>query len=56
LIHLIPQEHTLFRGLGNDRFADVSREAGPVLSERTTARAAHVSRITTTMARWMRFW
>jgi hypothetical protein len=40
LIHLIPQEHTLFRGLGNDRFADVSREAGPVLSERTTARGA----------------
>ncbi len=26
LIHLIPQEHTLFRGLGNGRFADVSRE------------------------------
>jgi hypothetical protein len=40
LIHLIPQEHTLFRGLGNGKFADVSREAGPVLSERTTARGA----------------
>ena len=40
LIHLIPQEHTLFRGLGNGRFADVSREAGPVLSERTVARGA----------------
>jgi hypothetical protein len=40
LIHLIPQEHTLFRGLGNDKFADVSRDAGPVLSERTTARGA----------------
>jgi hypothetical protein len=40
LIHLIPQEHTLFRGLGNDKFADVSREAGDVLSERTTARGA----------------
>lgn len=40
LIHLIPQEHTLFRGLGNDKFTDVSREAGPVLSERTTARGA----------------
>jgi len=38
LIHLIPQEHTLFRGIGNGKFADVSREAGPVLSERTTAR------------------
>jgi hypothetical protein len=40
LIHLIPQEHTLFRGLGNDRFADVSRDAGPVLSQRTVARGA----------------
>jgi hypothetical protein len=40
LIHLIPQEHTLFRGLGNSRFEDVSREAGPVLSERTVARGA----------------
>ncbi|MGD0546952.1 MAG: CRTAC1 family protein [Terracidiphilus sp.] len=40
LIHLIPQEHTLFRGLGEGKFADVSREAGPVLSERTTARGA----------------
>ncbi len=40
LIHLIPQEHTLFRGLGNGRFQDVSREAGSVLSERTVARGA----------------
>jgi len=40
LIHLIPQEHTLFRGLGNSHFADVSRQAGPALSERTTARGA----------------
>jgi hypothetical protein len=37
---LIPEEHTLFRGVGNGKFADVSREAGPVLSERTTARGA----------------
>ncbi|MGA9462646.1 MAG: CRTAC1 family protein [Terracidiphilus sp.] len=40
LIHLIPQEHTLFRGLGNDRFGDVSRDAGAVLSTRTVARGA----------------
>ncbi|HWG21556.1 MAG TPA: CRTAC1 family protein [Terracidiphilus sp.] len=40
LIHLIPQEHTLFRGLGGGRFEDVSRDAGPVLSVRTTARGA----------------
>jgi hypothetical protein len=30
----------LFRGLGNGHFADVSRDAGPVLSVRTTARGA----------------
>lgn len=40
LIHLIPQEHTLFRGVGNSKFADVSVDAGAVLSERTTARGA----------------
>ena len=40
LIHLIPQEHTLFRGVAGGKFADVSRQAGPVLSERTTARGA----------------
>ena len=40
LIHLIPQEHTLFRGLGGGKFEDVSRGAGSVLSERTTARGA----------------
>ncbi|MGO9434545.1 MAG: CRTAC1 family protein [Terracidiphilus sp.] len=40
LIHLIPQEHTLFRGIGNDKFEDVSRDAGPVLSQRTVARGA----------------
>ncbi|HWE86273.1 MAG TPA: CRTAC1 family protein [Terracidiphilus sp.] len=40
LIHLIPQEHTLFRGLGGGRYEDLSREAGPVLSVRTTARGA----------------
>jgi enediyne biosynthesis protein E4 len=40
LIHLIPQEHTLFRGLGKGRFADVSEAAGRVLNERTVARGA----------------
>ena len=40
LIHMIPQEHTLFRGIGTGHFADVSRDAGPVLSVRTTARGA----------------
>ena len=40
LIQMIPQEHTLFRGLGGGRFQDVSLDAGPVLSERTVARGA----------------
>ena len=40
LIHLIPQEHTLFRGMGSGKFADVSSGAGQVLSDRTTARGA----------------
>ncbi|HEY1578871.1 MAG TPA: CRTAC1 family protein [Terracidiphilus sp.] len=40
LIHLIPQEHTLFQGLGNGRFEDVSEAAGAVLNERTVARGA----------------
>lgn len=40
LIHLIPQEHTLFRGIGDGKFADVSRDGGQVLNVRTTARGA----------------
>jgi hypothetical protein len=40
LIHLIPQEHTLFRGLGKGKFEDVSLAAGPALSQRTVARGA----------------
>jgi len=40
LIHLIPQEHTLFRGIGDGKFADVSQNAGQVLSDRTTTRGA----------------
>ena len=40
LIHMIPMEHTLFRGLGNGKFADVSEQAGQVLNTRTVARGA----------------
>jgi len=40
LIHLIPQEHTVFRGLGGEKFADISRDAGQVLATRTVARGA----------------
>ncbi len=51
LIHLIPQEHSLFRGIGNGKFVDVSREAGPVLDVKTVA-AAPASPTTITTARW----
>ena len=40
LIHLVPQEQSLFRGLGNGKFADVSREAGPALDVKTVSRGA----------------
>jgi enediyne biosynthesis protein E4 len=40
LVHMIPQEHSLFRGLGNAKFVDVSRQAGPVLDVKTVARGA----------------
>lgn len=40
LIHLIPQEHTLFHGLGQGRYDDISRDAGQVLNDRTVARGA----------------
>jgi len=40
LIHLVPQEQSLFRGVGNGKFADVSREAGPVLDVKTVSRGA----------------
>ena len=40
LIHLVPQEQSLFRGLGDGKFADVSREAGPVLDVKTVSRGA----------------
>jgi hypothetical protein len=40
LIHLVPQEHSLFRGLGNGKFADVSRDAGLVLDVKTVSRGA----------------
>ncbi|HEX7729287.1 MAG TPA: CRTAC1 family protein [Terracidiphilus sp.] len=40
LIHLIPQEHTLFRGLGGQKYDDVSETAGQVLNTRSVARGA----------------
>jgi hypothetical protein len=40
LVQQISEEHTLFRGIGDGKFVDVSPDAGPVLSTRTTARGA----------------
>ncbi len=40
LIHMVPQEASLFRGLGNNKFADVSRAAGPVMDVKAVARGA----------------
>ena len=40
LIHLVPQEQSLFRGLGNGKFEDVSREAGPAFDVKTVSRGA----------------
>jgi hypothetical protein len=40
LIHLVPQEHSLFRGLGQGKFEDVSRTAGPVFDAKTVGRGA----------------
>lgn len=40
LIHMIPQEHSVFRGLGQGRFEDVSETAGAVVNTRTVARGA----------------
>ncbi len=40
LIHLIPQEHSLFRNLGGGKFEDVSTQAGPYFDVKTVARGA----------------
>lgn len=40
LIHMVPQEHSLFRNLGGGKFADVSGEAGPVFDTKTVGRGA----------------
>jgi hypothetical protein len=40
LIHMVPQEPSLYRGMGNLKFADVSREAGAVLEQKTVSRGA----------------
>jgi len=40
LVHMVPQEQSLFRGLGGGKFDYVSREAGSVLDVKTVSRGA----------------
>ena len=40
LVHMVAQEHSLYRGLGGARFDDVSREAGGILDVKTVSRGA----------------
>jgi len=40
LIHLIPQEHSLFRNVGNGKFEDVSSAAGAFFQTKTVGRGA----------------
>jgi len=40
LVHMVPQEHSLFRGLGKGKFSDIARDAGPVFDVKTVARGA----------------
>jgi len=40
LIHMIPQEHSLFRNLGGGKFEDVSTTGGPFFQMKTVGRGA----------------
>ena len=40
LVHMVPQEHSVFRGIGEAKFVDVSSAAGPVLDVKSVARGA----------------
>ena len=40
LIHMVPQETSLFQGLGNGKFGDISRDAGPVVEAKAVSRGA----------------
>jgi enediyne biosynthesis protein E4 len=40
LIHMVPQEHSLFRGVGAWKFEDVSRSAGPFFDVKSVGRGA----------------
>jgi hypothetical protein len=40
LIHLVPQEHSIFRNLGGGKFEDVSAGAGPFFATKSVGRGA----------------
>jgi len=40
LIHLIPQEHSIFKNVGGGKFEDVSTDAGPFFDLKTVGRGA----------------
>jgi hypothetical protein len=40
LIHLVPQEHSVFRNAGGMKFEDVSRDAGPFFEIKSVGRGA----------------
>ena len=40
LIHLIPQEHSVFKNMGGNKFEDVSTGAGPFFATKTVGRGA----------------
>jgi hypothetical protein len=40
LIHMVPQEHSVFRNLGEMKFEDVSRAAGPFFDVKSVGRGA----------------
>jgi hypothetical protein len=40
LIHMVPQEHTVFRGVGDWKFEDVSLSAGPFFDVKSVGRGA----------------
>jgi len=38
LIHMVPEEHSVFQNLGGEKFRDVSETAGSILDKKTVAR------------------